>query len=80
LTGAWPSSSRPSFDKEIDDSCEVVDNNADVVHPLKRHGPEHGAPWPSPGAMARWREAQLETTVNGRSEMVALFPAPTRLV
>ena len=27
------------FDKERDGSLEVVDNDADVVHPLNRHGP-----------------------------------------
>lgn len=27
------------FDEEGDGACEVVDNNADIVHPLKRHVP-----------------------------------------
>jgi hypothetical protein len=30
------------FDKESDSSCEVVDNNAYVVHPSDRHVPTLG--------------------------------------
>jgi hypothetical protein len=29
------------FDKERDSSLEVIDDDADVVHPLDRHVPEH---------------------------------------
>ena len=29
------------LDKESDSRCEVVDNNADMVHPPYRHVPEH---------------------------------------
>ena len=29
-----------TFDKESDSSCKVVDNNADVLHSLKRHVPD----------------------------------------
>src|SRR5689334_22987286 len=29
------------FDKESDSNCEIVDNNADLVHTPYRHVPEH---------------------------------------
>jgi hypothetical protein len=40
-TGASPSSSNTKFDRERSTSIKVVDNDADVVHPLNRHVPEH---------------------------------------
>jgi hypothetical protein len=48
----YPTSSRSSargqlqtkFDKERGSSLEVVDNNANVVHPLDRHVLKHGDP------------------------------------
>ena len=33
---------KTKFDKESDSSCEIVDNNADVVHPPNRHVGHHG--------------------------------------
>jgi hypothetical protein len=30
---------KTKFDEESDGSCEIVDDNADVVHPPKRHAP-----------------------------------------
>jgi hypothetical protein len=57
--GAWALQLHTKFDKKRSSGLKVVDNDADVVHPLNRHIAEHrvGPPgWPRPMRVPHRRE------------------------
>jgi hypothetical protein len=73
-TGASPLQLHTKFDKERNSSLKVVDNDADVVHPLNRHTPEHS--WPSTAAIRGCRALRVRARVE--AHRMATGPLPGR--
>ena len=65
------------FGKERSSSLKVLDNDADVVHPLNRHIPEHRSRM-SGYAGERWRRKLVDFNVIGLSGLSSSQIRPIR--